>query len=119
MNTLKEYVQAGFFELAQNQWTDKMVEEFIQAAANRDTDIHEDIKNIDTDDLIEYIASFDKREVYSEIAGIQRTLIVRAKEEIGILIDEIQYSFDQEDTESQLRSDFERVEGAAINRDRR
>lgn len=119
MESLKEYVRAEFFELSQDKWSDSIVKEFIQTAANRDTDVHEAIKNVDTDDLIEIIAGFDLSYLQKEIMGIQSLMVIYAKAEIQTIIDDIQYAFDQEETESQLRRDFERAEGAAINRSRR
>ena len=86
MQTLESYVKREFYELVESQWSDSVVEKFILAAANLDTDVHEDIKNIDTDDLMDYIADFDKSKIDWYVAGIQRTLIYRAKQEIKIIL---------------------------------
>ena len=115
---LKDYVQVQFYELPEIRWTDEDVMAFIARAISLDTDVYEAIINVSHKDLYLHIAESDKVNEIDEIAEIKKTFIINAKEEIKSLIEDIQYIFDQEETEAELRRDFERVEGAAINRER-
>ena len=115
---LKDYVQVQFYELPEIRWTDEDVMAFIARAISLDTDVYEAIINVSHKDLYLHMAESDKVNEIDEIAEIKKTFIINAKEEIKSLIEDIQYIFDQEETEAELRRDFERVEGAAINRER-
>ena len=44
-------------------------------------------------------------------------MIANATKEIKVIIDDIQHEFDQDETELELRADFDRTEAQAINRD--
>ena len=115
---LKDYVQVQFFGLPEIHWTDEDVRSFIERAISLDTDVYEAIINVSHKDLYLHMAEDDEVNEVREIAEIKKTFIINAKEEIKSLIEDIQYVFDQEETEFELRRDFERVEGAAINRER-
>lgn len=119
MKTLTEYVQSEFYELPRTDWDRKMVIDFIQVAANRDESVYDEIIDVYVDNLIGMIASFDLSYSQKYTRDIQEVMLANARCAIDDIIEDIQYEFDQEETDSQLRSDFERVEGAAINRDRR
>ena len=123
---LKEYVKQEFLDLPEKHWSNSMVIGFIIKAIEHDTDVYEAITGISHADLYQHIAEEDEvikdkndlTETARECAEIKKAMIINAKNEINIIIEDIQYAFDQEETESQLRRDFERVEGAAINRSR-
>lgn len=89
METIKSYVKKEFFELHEDDWDRDMLISFIQKAANLDTNIHDEIKYIETDDLVEKIADFDREEYQKEIEDIQSLLISRAKEAVAEIISEI------------------------------
>jgi hypothetical protein len=115
---LKEYVKQEFFDLPEKHWSNSMVIGFIIKAISLDTNVYESIVDISKADLYQHMAEFDDIEIEREQKEIQKAFLSNAKDEIKTIIEDIQYVFDQEETESQLRRDFERVEGAAINRSR-
>lgn len=116
---LKEYVKQEFFDLPEKLWSNAMVIGFIIKAIENNTDVYEAIIDIAHADLYQHIAEDDGPETLRECDEIQSAMIVHAKTQINLVIKDIQYVFDQEETEAELRRDFERTEGAALNRSRR
>lgn len=120
---LKEYVKQEFLDLPEKLWTNSMVIGFIIKSIENDSDVYDAIVDISKADLYQHIAEDDVEGLeivnsLKEMMEIKKAMIVNAKNEIKTIIEDIQYVFDQEETEGQLRRDFERVEGAALNRSR-
>ena len=116
METLHKYVKDEFFELPESQWSLAMVIDFIHNAANLDTDVHENIKDVNSDDLLEIIADFSFSDTHREVMSIQQAMILNAKEEIKSIIEDLDEPEEDEESDFERRQEWERSELKSMNR---
>ena len=97
---LKAYVKQEFYGLVEKEWSDSMVEKFIIQSIEKDTSVNELINDIDYEGLEELLGDRNVDAVMIEVLNIMAVQIINAKEQIRILIgdiDEDLEGFDQEE----------------------
>ncbi len=97
---LKAYVKQEFYGLVEQEWSDSMVEKFIIQSIEKDTSVNELINDIDYEGLEELLGDRNVDAVMIEVLNIMAVQIINAKEQIRILIgdiDEDLEGFDQEE----------------------
>jgi len=104
---LKEYVKQEFLDLPVKLWPDVMVIEFIIKTIELDTDVYDSIVNIDHADLYQHMAENANYKTQREINEIKNAMIVNAKNQISLIIEEIEEDLEGEETDHGMNnSDF-------------
>lgn len=95
MNDLKNFVKNMFFDLPEKLWNEKGIKYFIQKAISLDSDVYDAIIDIDHDDLYQHMAEFDQKRVLTELDEIQAAFLVKAKNQINLIIKDIEYDLEE------------------------
>jgi len=110
---LKEYVNQEFLDLPEKLWAGSMVIGFIIKAIEHDSDVYDEIVDISKADLYQHMAEFDDVEIERERKEIQKAFLVNAKNQINLIIEDIEADLEGED-----ESEEQRLEGISFDNQR-
>lgn len=110
---LKEYVKQEFFDLPECLWYKDMVIEFIIKSIELDTDVYEAIIDIEHADLYQHMAEDENYNTLKEMNEIKAAMYVNAKEQINLIINDIEADLECED-----ESEDQRLEAISFDNQR-
>lgn len=93
---LKEHVKEEFLDLPIKLWSDAMVIEFIIKTIELDSDIYDAIVDVDHADLYQHMAKNENYNSQRKMNEIKGAMLVNAKEQVNLIIKDIEYDIEEE-----------------------
>jgi len=104
---LKEYVKQEFLDLPEKLWSRALVIGFIIKAIEHDSYVYDEIVNIGHADLYQHMAEDENYNTQREMNEIKSAMYVNAKNQINLIIEEINEDLEGEETDHGINnSDF-------------